>query len=98
MTLRVKASTASASASPPPGGVNRTRTWLRTTSLRIVTPSVPRRPSAMRRAIAQQPAIMSASPDRPSDFNAAYIANPRARRDDSGTQLYGSRSPPAVST
>ena len=58
MTARVNAS-----ASPPPAGSKRTRTWLRTTSLRIVTPGASRRPSAIRRARAQLRSRSSARPD-----------------------------------
>src|SRR6185312_9890038 len=50
-TRRVNASVAA--SSPPPGGENRTSTWLSTTSFRIVTPSADLRPPAIRRASEQ---------------------------------------------
>ena len=67
ITSRVRAS--AASSSPP--AVNRTRTWLRTTSLRISTPGPSASRSAIRRARTQDRSISSARPSRPSDRSAA---------------------------
>ena len=83
---------------PPPGGENRTRTWLRTTSLRIVTPGASR--SAVGHPAGQRAAALDHLGEAvPTELAQRRVdREARARRDDSATQLYGSRSPPAVST
>jgi hypothetical protein len=52
------------------GSAKRTRTWLRTTSLRIVTPGAAASRSAIRRASAQHRSTSWATPDRPSERSA----------------------------
>ena len=69
-----------ASSSP-----NRTSTWFKTTSLTTQMPSMAVSWVAKRRARTQQRSTSSAMPLRPSSRSAAYVANPRARRDDSST-------------
>ena len=83
---RVRASPSDPSGSSPAAS-NRTSTWLRTTSLRIRTRGPAASRSAIRRASAQPRSIMSTRPERPSERRAASTGKPRARRDDSGTQL-----------
>ena len=92
MTSRVKRRRGLVGAAPSAGGANRTRTWLSTTSLRIVTPGASRRPSAIRRASAQQRSIIVGEPVAAQRPQRGVDGKPRARRDDSATQLYGSRS------
>ena len=62
-----------------------TSTWFSTTSFTTSNPSSRSR-SANRRASAQQRSTSSATPSRPSSRSAAQIANPRARREDSGVK------------
>ena len=60
--------TASVTSSLSP---KRTRTWLRTTSLRTSTPSAAASVLAIRRAWSQHPSTIAATPSRPSERSAA---------------------------
>jgi hypothetical protein len=60
-----------------------TSTWFSTTSFSTVWPAAAR-PSAKRRACAQQRSTSSATPLLPSAASAAQTSTPRARRDSSG--------------
>src|SRR5262249_24464496 len=71
---------------------NRKSTWLSTTSFSSSAPGGSTIASAKRVAASQQRSTSSTTPERPSERSAAYTANPRARRENSGTQSIWSRT------
>jgi hypothetical protein len=84
--------TPSASSASPPDRVRSSspklrQTWVKTTSLCTSQPGISRAPSASVRAWRASRSTRSATPERPRLRSAAQTANPRARREDSGTQL-----------
>lgn len=72
---------------------NPASTWFSTTSLTISAPPSAS-PAAKRRACLQDRPIISDTPERPRWRNAAQVAKPRARREDSTVKSAGLSSAP----